>query len=403
MWPKGFEPAAGPAITTLRAAATRTASIIRCIGIVCTALQVIIWHSFYLRSSYWAVPWRLVGPVAAMAWGSAVVMYLLRRWPVWQLAALDSAFYLVLALCARWFMPPVLRGDSSNWLFIGIVGQLVAPAWFTSTRVLAALALASVTAYWAGAVTTPAHGSSAAAPATAAVALLAVAAAAWCGRRMLYRRAVAADAALARADQGSREQYVLLSRHAERREHERLLHDTVLNTLTVLARADGPSCSVVSRCADDVALIERALRDPEAGGDPGEGEESGLLTGIEAIAGQMRSRGLDVHIAVTSGEPGSLPAMPAQVARAMEHAVREALTNVVSHAGTTEAWVEVSPAEEGGVRVTVRDAGAGFDPAHVGTGRMGLRRSIAERVADHGGRASVWSAPGQGTVVSLQW
>jgi signal transduction histidine kinase len=393
MWPKGFGPqGTGPAITTLRAAATRTASIIRCIGVACAVLQVIIWHSYYL-----AVPWRLAGPVAAMVWGSAVVAYLLRRWPVWQLAALDSGFYLVLALCARWFVPPVLSGNSSNWLYIGIVAQLVAPAWFTPTTVLAVLALASVTAYWAGAVMTPADWTGSASPVTAGVLLLAVASAAWFGRRMLYRRAVAADDALAGADRDSREQYVLLSRHAERREHERLLHDTVLNTLTVLARGGGPSGNVVCRCGDDVALIERALCDPE------EGDGGGLLTGIEAVAGQMRSRGLDVHVAVTGGEAGSMPAMPAQVARAMAHAVREALTNVVSHAGTGEAWVEVGPADGGGVCVTVRDAGAGFDPARVDPGRLGLRRSIAERIADHGGHASVWSAPGQGTVVSLQW
>ena len=87
----------------------------------------------------------------------------------------------------------------------------------------------------------------------------------------------------------------------------------------------------------------------------------------------------------------------------MAHAVREALANVASHAGTSEAWIEVGPAEEGGLRVTVRDEGAGFDPARVGPGRLGLRRSIVERIADQGGQVSVTSAPGEGTVVSLRW
>jgi signal transduction histidine kinase len=87
----------------------------------------------------------------------------------------------------------------------------------------------------------------------------------------------------------------------------------------------------------------------------------------------------------------------------MSHAVREALVNVASHAGTSEAWIEVGLAEEGGLRVTVRGAGAGFHPDRVGSGRLGLRRSIVERIADQGGQASVTSAPGQGTVVSLRW
>ena len=59
------------------------------------------------------------------------------------------------------------------------------------------------------------------------------------GRRALYGRAAAADAALDEADQAASEQYAILSRNIERREHERLLHDTVLNTLTALARAGG--------------------------------------------------------------------------------------------------------------------------------------------------------------------
>ena len=246
MWPKGGAPqwwwsaggsdsgATGPAITTLRVAATRTASIIRCVGIVCTAVQVIIWHSFYLTA-----PWRLAGPVVAVAWGSAAVMYLLRRWPVWQLAAADSGVYVVLALCAQWYVPALMRGDSSNWLYIVTVGQLVAPAWFAPTAMLAVVALASGAAYWAGAAMAPPPGPGFVAPtspATAVLLLLAVATAAWCGRRMLHRRAVEADAALERADQDSRAQYVVLSRQIERREHERLLHDTVLNTLTALAR-----------------------------------------------------------------------------------------------------------------------------------------------------------------------
>src|SRR5205085_11468847 len=66
----------------------------------------------------------------------------------------------------------------------------------------------------------------------------------------LFRsRAAEADAALAEADRAASEQYVILSRNIERREHERLLHDTVLNTLTALARAGpGDAAGVVSRC-----------------------------------------------------------------------------------------------------------------------------------------------------------
>jgi signal transduction histidine kinase len=91
------------------------------------------------------------------------------------------------------------------------------------------------------------------------------------------------------------------------------------------------------------------------------------------------------------------------VAAAIANAVREALSNVAAHAGTGEAWVEVSLPAPGRLQVTVRDRGAGFDPADIDRTRLGLRRSIAERMADCGGQASIWSAPGQGTVASLSW
>jgi signal transduction histidine kinase len=94
--------------------------------------------------------------------------------------------------------------------------------------------------------------------------------------------------------------------------------------------------------------------------------------------------------------------VPAPVAGAIAHATREALANVAAHAGTGEAWVTITLGP-GALGVTVRDAGAGFDPAQVDPARLGLRRSITERVADWGGRASVRSAPGQGTVVDMSW
>jgi signal transduction histidine kinase len=90
------------------------------------------------------------------------------------------------------------------------------------------------------------------------------------------------------------------------------------------------------------------------------------------------------------------------VAGAIVHATREALANVAAHAGTGEAWVTITLGP-GTLDVTVRDAGAGFDPARVDPARLGLRRSITGRVTDWGGRVSVRSAPGQGTLVTMSW
>ena len=154
-----------------------------------------------------------------------------------------------------------------------------------------------------------------------------------------------------------------------------------------------------------MALIEGALGDPDDPAD-GTGRPSGDLVGqVRAVVADLRGRGLTVHLDIDD-EGG--PAVPARVAAAISNATREALSNVAAHAGTGEAWVQVrlmgSDAEVPcRLQVVVRDGGAGFDLARVDQGRLGLRRSIAERTADCGGRAAIRSAPGQGTEVSLSW
>jgi signal transduction histidine kinase len=400
-------------MTAARSVAVRTASAIRCVAIAYIAVQVVIWHSFYA-----AGPWRLAGPAIAVAWGIVLVAYLHRR-PGWQLTGADSGVQVALALGAQWCVPPAMRGDTANWLYIVMAGQLVVPAWFGPAALSAPLSLASAAAYLAGAALAP-GGSGASSPAAAAALLLGVAVVAWCARRMLYGKAAQADVALARADRESREQYVVLSRNIERREHERLLHDTVLNTLTALTRSgSGEPGEVVGRCRHDVMLMEYVLSGPGDRVKATGRAYGGLLVGIEAVAIEMRARGLNVHVevvgprqagAAADGGPWAVPAVPVQVAVAVARAVREALANVISHAGTSEAWVEVSLAASGGqaaalagLRATVRDAGTGFDAAGVDPARLGLRRSIVERIADCGGQASIRSLPGAGTVVILCW
>jgi signal transduction histidine kinase len=383
----------GPAIVALRVGATRTVAIIRCAGIVCTAAQVVIWHSFY-----GAVPWRLAGPILTMAWGMMAVGYLWRHWPSVPLAITDSMIYIALALCARWYVPPVLSGDTFNWLYLSIIGQIVTPAWFTPSWALALLALGTGAAYWAGAVLSPQSGAAVTRPTIGSVMIVVVAVAAWAGRRLLYRRAMAADAALTLADQDYREQYILLTRLTERREHERMLHDTVLNTLTALARLDSGSGALMRHCEDDIALMERMLGDPDEDDLAGRG----LGHAITAVAAELRTRGLIVHVQGVLA-PDAEPVLPPQAVRATRYAVREALMNVMNHAGTGEAWVEVSLAAGGELRVIVRDAGIGFDRGLVSPARLGVRHSIIERVTDQGGHASIQSAPGRGTTVELRW
>ena len=382
----------GPAMTTLRSVVGRLALVVRCAASTYIAVQVAIWYPFYT-----AHPWRFAGPAAAVAWAAAVIAYLQRHTPAPLFACADSAVYLAFALGGEPLVPPAIRGAAFSWLVISMSSQLLVPVWYAPAAYSRPLAVVSPVAYWVGA---RAAGASIRTMTAAVILLIVVAAIHSYGRREQYGRAAAADAALDQADRAAGEQYVILSVNIERREHERLLHDTVLNTLTALARADSDDAAeVVSRCRRDVALIEAALSDP-ADEEEDAVPHRNLVAGIQTVAAEMRTRGLNVHVTVTGD---GTPAVPVQVAAAISNAAREALSNVAAHAGTPDAWVEVDLAAPGRLRVTVRDRGTGFDPARVDRARLGLRRSIVERTADCGGRASVWSAPGQGTTVSICW
>jgi signal transduction histidine kinase len=79
---------------------------------------------------------------------------------------------------------------------------------------------------------------------------------------------------------------------------------------------------------------------------------------------------------------------------------REALANVVKHAGATAAHVRVEP-QNGQILVEVRDDGCGFHPAAGHPGHFGLD-SMRTRAAEIGGRITITSAPGLGTLVQVR-
>jgi signal transduction histidine kinase len=392
-------------MTTLRSLIAQLATTIRCAGIAYIGVQVAIWHSFYATS-----PWRLAAPALAVAWAVAVTAYLRRNWPAALLTGVDSVAYLALALGAQGCVPPGVRDGAFSWLVIVMSGQLIVPAWYAPSALSALLVLASPLAYLAGAELWPVTNVRMLAGGT--VLLLAVGLVHLWGRRVLYGRAARADADVGRADETARQQYAVLCRNIERREHERLLHDTILNTLTAVARGGAAGSAsaraeVVTRCRRDVALLEAALGGADDVAVDAVRPHDDLLNEVREVVTDMRTRGLTVHLSADEAEG---TAVPAGVITALSNAVREALSNVAAHAGTGEAWVSVrhlpsdgNAADPGRLRIAVRDRGAGFDPARVDQSRLGLRRSITERAAGCGGQASIWSEPGQGTEVSLSW
>jgi len=395
-------PAAGPAMTVLGTMLTRIAAIIRGGAAVYVLVQVAIWHAFYQ-----AHPARLWGPAVAVAWAAMAVWYLRRGRPPWPLVCLDWAVFALLAVAAGSCVPEPIRGQAGEWLFVTVASGLIVQVWFTPPRLSMPLSLASGLAFWGGIMLAPGSHTARGARAASVALLFIVVVVHWSGRQLLYRRARRADDALDAADRDARDQFVILSRTVERREHDRLLHDTVLNTLTAVART-GSAGGIISRCGQDLTRLQRALAEPADPAGAFRRKVAELGTDLQAAADEMRARGLAVHVRLEPAAGRPDPAVPVPVAVAIAHATREALANVAAHAGTGQAWVTLraltaAPGAEAGVEVTVRDEGAGFDPARLGPARLGVRRSITERVTDWGGSAAVSSAPGAGTTVRLCW
>ena len=125
--------------------------------------------------------------------------------------------------------------------------------------------------------------------------------------------------------------------------------------------------------------------------------EAGLVRTLERHAALRERRdGMRVRLTVEGDEQGE----PA-VKDALFRCAREALSNVLKHAGVGEAEVTLAfgPRE---ARLRVRDAGRGFDPdADRRPESFGLQ-SLRERVEALGGTVCIHSAPAEGTEIEAR-
>ncbi len=191
---------------------------------------------------------------------------------------------------------------------------------------------------------------------------------------------------------------------ARRRQGARLLHDTVLATLTLLAHSGvGVSVSALTEQAAEDAALLRQLRlgfdpDPTASGDyklkPV--EESTLGNTLESVKQRFKRMGLEVNWHGT----GQV-LLPSEVLDSFLLALAECLENVRRHSGVSEAHVTITD-DETTVRAMVTDSGKGFDVASIEEGRLGFTESIVARLRDVGGNARLFSSPGSGTTVVLE-
>ena len=178
------------------------------------------------------------------------------------------------------------------------------------------------------------------------------------------------------------------ARASERADIAAHLHDSVLQTLTLLrAQADDPQ-----RVAALALSQERELRAWLYGDNHPTNEN--LRSEVESVSREIEQLyGVPVDSVIVGDTPATAKT------RVLTSALREALANAVRHGKPPiSLYVEVSGQE---VEAYVRDHGAGFELEAINPDRHGVRDSIIGRMQRHGGSATI-RAREPGTEVCLR-
>jgi hypothetical protein len=327
--------------------------------------------------------WLVVpGMVALLAWITGYTLRLLRSSAPW-LVACDVALVCLAALTQQWTVPDAAAADGTSWVLAVVTITVITLQWHTGMWTGAAAMALLVAAYLAGAWMVVGG--------TELDRLPLVFWALWGGilSRGCYRLLLSAgrrsDALLAERERRRSARAVSAARRADEREQQALLHDTAAATLLMvgLGAVPGPRSWLADQASRDLQVLHRRA---------GPAVPSDLA---ELLSAEISRSPVPVSHAAAPRV-----VLPTPVAEAIAGSVREALQNVARHAGVDHATVSVGSHP---LRVDIVDAGRGFDPECVPAHRRGVAGSIVARMAAVGGRATVRSAPGAGTLVRLEW
>lgn len=189
----------------------------------------------------------------------------------------------------------------------------------------------------------------------------------------------------------------------ERQRLARDLHDSVTQTLFSLNLTSQAVVNVAQRDPLEAArqmervqaLAQSALTEMRSLIEelrPSTLEEEGLPATLEKL---IRDAGLPAELEVRDGD------RPApEIEMAFYRILKEALHNAVRHAGPARIRIRLDLTTDPLV-ASIEDDGSGFDAAEAGAAGLGLS-SMRQRARELGGRLSVRSRPGEGTVVRVE-
>lgn len=157
--------------------------------------------------------------------------------------------------------------------------------------------------------------------------------------------------------------------------------------------------ALATEAAEELSTAVGELRTPDLAGD-------GLAEALRkqvAVIDRARSAHGGPRVRFACRQTQALPPTHDQV---VLRVAQEALHNALKHAGASRIDVSLHAITTGperlvgGVKLVVRDDGGGFDPEAAGRG-LGLV-SMRERADSVGGRLTVRTQPGTGTVIELE-
>jgi signal transduction histidine kinase len=207
--------------------------------------------------------------------------------------------------------------------------------------------------------------------------------------------------------------------HVTERELQRILldiHDgpvqymyAALSQLDLLRRAldaaGGASDAALERLARTRSLLENGLNEVRSfigAFRPPEFEWRDLRALLEGLVIQHEAA---TDTRVVLAVDGELPPTDLAVRIALYRVLQEGLSNAYRHGGADRVIVRLgATGADGGarLRMTIEDNGAGFDVAAArGDDHFGLR-GMRDRVESLGGTLALHSAPGEGTVVTVE-
>lgn len=195
------------------------------------------------------------------------------------------------------------------------------------------------------------------------------------------------------------------ARLAERESLARQIHDSVLQSLSMvhkrgreIARSGSVSPNDVEELAEVAARQERELRSlimrPPEDAPTGKASLRRELEQLSVVDGD-----LDVEVIVV----GSIWVERSRI-QELSAAIKQAVDNVVEHAEARK--ITIFAEEDGfGLTITVRDDGKGFDydeQRFHDEHKAGIVKSMKGRVEDLGGSMKIDSRPGAGTEVEFK-